>query len=102
MYGTEVTKAGQVIRKSRNLRAMRDYARVSPVVAVITDKDPGNAVRGVLLVEYADGAESRASFASHSIMIDWVRNRRTWRGARINHLGGDMGYLTKPGRIAGA
>ncbi len=97
-----VDKSGAVIRTSRNLRGMCDYARISPVVSVVTDKDPTNAVRGVLCVEYANGATCRASFASHGIMIDFVRNRRSWRGARVNHLGGSMGYLTKPGTIAGA
>jgi len=96
-----VVKDGLVIRTSKNLRGMRDYARVSPVVKVITGTDPENKTRGILLVEYEDGAECRASFASFHIMIDFVRDRRSWRGATINHLNGDMGYLTKPGIIAG-
>jgi hypothetical protein len=97
-----VTKDGEVIRTSRNLRGMRDYARVSPVVKVTTQKDPNNQVRGILTVEYADECTCRASFASHAIMIDFVRARRTWREtARIVHLDGEQGYLTKPGSIAG-
>jgi hypothetical protein len=97
-----VNQNGEVIRTSKNLRGMRDYARVSRVVKVTTQKDPDNRVRGILTVEYADGCTCRASFASHEIMIDFVRNRRTWRGAQVSHLDGDMGYLTKPGIIAGA
>jgi hypothetical protein len=96
-----IVKDGKVIRTSQNLRGMRDYARVSPVVQVTTQKDPDNKVRGILTVEYANGCTCRASFASHEIMIDFVRNRRTWRGAHFSHLDGDMGYLTKPGIIAG-
>ena len=103
-HGTQINLNGVVIRRSRNLRAMRDYARVSPVVKVETrkrgahQKDPA----GVMLVTYADGATSQAEFNSHSIMIDFVRNRRTWRyGVEFVHHDGDMGYLTKPGTIAG-
>lgn len=102
-YGTRVYSAeGRVLRESRNLRGMRDYARVSPVRKVQTERDPHNPVRGILRVFYADGAHSQASFASHAIMIDFVRNRRTWRGAEFVHVDGVMGYLTKPGVIAGA
>jgi hypothetical protein len=96
-----VNKNGEVIRTSKNLRGMRDYARVSPVVKVITQKDPENKLRGILTVEYADECVCRASFACHSIMIDFVHARRTWRDAATYHLDGDMGYLTKPGIIAG-
>jgi hypothetical protein len=97
-----IVKDGKVIRTSKNLRGMRDYVSVSPVAHVKTLRDMTNNVRGVLLVEYADGATCCASFASHSIMIDFVRNRRSWRGANITHVDGAMGYLTKPGIIAGA
>lgn len=98
---TDIIKDGKTIRTSKNLRGMRDYARVSPVVSVVTRKDPSNEKRGILEVTYKDGATSRASFASHPIMIDFVRERRSWRSARIVHESGDMGYLTKPGIIAG-
>ena len=97
MYGTKIyTPAGQVLRQSRNLRGMLEYARVSPVAYVQTAKGE-NPTNGKLLVIYADGCFSTAHFACHSIMIDFVRNRRTWRSARFTHLDGDMGYLTKPG-----
>lgn len=100
---TRVFRAdGAIVRTSKNLRGMRDYARVSPVAKVQTEKDPNNAHRGLLRVTYVDGCYSIASFASHGIMIDWVRNRRSWRGAEFIHKDRDFGYLTKPGQIAGA
>lgn len=92
---------GEILRRSKNLRGMRDYARVSPVASVETKKDPANPFRGVLRVTYADGCTSIASFASFHIMIDFVRNRRSWRGAVFHHVDGSVGYLTKPGVIAG-
>jgi hypothetical protein len=87
---------------SRDLRGLLDYARRAAVACVITRADPDNPLHGLLWVIYADGSIGRASFASHHILIDWVRNRRTWRQATIRHLDGDMGYLTRPGVIAGA
>lgn len=96
-----VIKNGAIIRRSRNLRGMLDYARTSLVAAVETMRDPANNTRGILAVTYADGATCRASFASFNIMIDFVRNRRTWRGAKITHKDGNEGYLTIPGVIAG-
>lgn len=98
---TNIIKNGQIIRTSKNLRGMRDYARVSPVVRIESSPVLGHDVRGTFRVIYADGAESRANFASYNIMIDFIRNRRTWRSAKHVMQGPDMGYLTKPGIIAG-
>lgn len=92
--------SGQV-RVSRNLRGLRDYASRHFPLAVITRKDPENQYRGVLHVVYPSGYIGRASFACHSIMIDFVRNRRSWKGAEFRHLDGELGYFTRPGTIAG-
>lgn len=98
-YGTcVITPENKTIRVSRNLRALRDYTKVSPVVNVSVKKD--GVCRGLLSVEYADGCTSTASFASYHIMVDWVRARRSWKGAVIT-MDENMGYLTKPGIIAG-
>jgi len=93
----------RVVSQSKNLRGIRDYARVSPVRTVICrmrnahPKDPG----GLLFVRYDNGAECETTFASYHIMVDFVRNRRSWRGADFHYPDGDVGYLTKPGIIAG-
>ena len=105
-YGTNIIKAGRIIRTSKNLRAMRDYARVSPVVRIescdVGAMQPdGCRYNGTVRVMYADGAESRANFTSYHVMIDWIRNRRSWRSAKHIMQGPDVGYLTKPGIIAG-
>lgn len=98
--GTNIIKNGQIIRTSKNLRGMRDYARVSPVVRI--ESCPiNNDTCGTMRVLYADGAESRANFRSYHVMIDFIRNRRTWRSAKHIIQGPDVGYLTKPGVIAG-
>jgi len=95
-YGTKITKNGKVIRRSKNLRGIIDYARCSPVAKVDGVFDPDNEVRGILTVEYSDGCTSKASFASYHIMVDWVRNRRIFRDALVT-LSKDFGYFTKPG-----
>ena len=97
---TQIIKNGQIIRTSRNLRGIVDYARVSPVVRV--ESCPIGAMSGTVRVFFKDGAESRANFRSYHIMIDWIRGRRTWRAARHVTQGPNVGYLTKPGIIAGA
>jgi hypothetical protein len=91
---------GRVIRTSKNLRGMRDYARVAHVVKVesrMTERELGEVT-----VTYADGATCTAEFKSYHIMVDFIRNRRTWRNAEHVMHGPDMGYLTKPGIIAGS
>lgn len=101
-YETRIfSPTGAILRTSKSLRGMRDYARVSRVAVVDTKPDPQNTLRGVLRVTYANGCYSIAEFASYGIMIDFVRNRRTWRSAKRVHGGTDMGYLTKPGTVAG-
>lgn len=100
--GTRIySPTGETLRSSKNLRGMRDYARVSPVESVQTAKDAANQVRGVLRVNYKNGNFSTASFASYHIMIDFVRNCRSWRSAPHHMESENMGYLTKPGIIAG-
>lgn len=98
-YGTAVEYRGELIRKSKNLRGMLEYARISKVSRV--ELSPAGKLNGRLRVVYANGATSSAHFASYHIMVDWVRNRRSWRGAEFFYYGGEVGYLTKPGIIAG-
>lgn len=99
---TYVTYQGATVKRSRNLRGLLDYGRKSNPVKVETRKDPRVPEGADLRVTYADGATGHAHFRSHGICIDWVRNRRAWRGAEFIHHDGEIGYLTKPGIIAGA
>ena len=97
--GTSIIKDGHVIRQSKNLRGMRDYARVSPVVQIESSRL--GKVSGALRVIYKDGVESMATFRSYHIMIDFIRDRRSWRTALHIMQNENIGYLTKPGIIAG-
>lgn len=99
MYGANIDKNGQILHRSKNLRGMRDYARIAPVSRV--ELTPQGKVKGMVRVIYEDGATSSAHFKSYRIAVDWVRNRRSWQNADIIFYGGNIGYLTKPGIIAG-
>lgn len=98
-FGTIIIKEGRIIRQSQNLRGMLDYARVSPVVQIESCRL--GKVSGALRVIYKDGAESSATFRSYHIMIDFIRDRRSWRTALHIMQNENIGYLTKPGIIAG-
>lgn len=91
---------GEKVASSKNIRALLVYGRKSKVAHIRADRDPLNIVGGVLFVEYCDGAVGAVGFASYHIMIDWVRNRRSWKSAEFTTQE-NIGYLTKPGLIAG-
>ena len=94
-----IIKGGMIIRTSKNLRGIIDYARVSPVARI--ESCPIGAVSGTMRVLYEDGADTRANFNSYHIMIDWIRQRKSWKDAKHVMQGEDSGYITKPGVIAG-
>lgn len=75
-----IIKAGRIIRTSRNLRGVLDYARVSPVVRVETCRVAND--EGTMRVFFKDGAECRCNFASHAVMTAWLKARRTWASAK--------------------
>ena len=82
-FGTNIADInGSIVRTSRNLRGMRDYARVSPVARVIAHPDPRNPYNGVLRVIYKNGASSRAFFSSYNLMCLWLIRRRSWPRAQ--------------------
>lgn len=99
---TYVTRAGLIVKRSRNLRGLVDYGRTSRPVKIETRKCPDLPTCGEMRITYANGAQGFAFFRSHGIMIDFLRSRRSWRHVEFVHLDGNMGYLTKPGEIVGA
>ncbi len=105
-HGINVIKGGKIIRTSHNLRGMLDYARVSPVVRIYTAPYPDvtgpHAVCGTVYVQYADGATCRANFRSFGVMVDWLRNRRTWRDAVWADRATAEGCLSSPGKLGDA
>lgn len=85
----------EVIHRSRNLRGLRDYARISPVVGVEVRDTDGRALelhreltrtgeerpyrRYEYLVQYRNGSIGRDFFADWRVAADFTANRRTWR-----------------------
>ena len=70
---------GAIKRRSKNLRGMLKYARVSKVVRIEL-KRIGNGA-GLLKVVYADNCFSIAEFSSFDVMTGFVSKRRTWQNA---------------------
>lgn len=82
LFSIEVKNtAGVVVMRSKNLRAVLRYAGVSPVVKVRAMPCPSNPYNGKLYVEYANGATTSAHFACHTVLLEWLGNRHSWRGA---------------------
>ena len=99
-FATRIEKNGQILKTSRNLRGILDYARISYPKRI--ELTPQNKCNGRLRVIFSDGASTSAHFASYHVMVDWVRNRRSWRGCETIFYGDKIGYLTDPGIIGGA
>lgn len=74
-------KGGDVIRRSRNLRGVLDYARdVSPVqtVSITARHVPGESVYHVRFT-FDDGSTCTAPFADWRVAADFLLARRSWR-----------------------
>lgn len=73
-------KGGDVIRRSRNLRGVLDYARVSPVesVSITARHVPGDSSYH-LAFRFDDGSTCTAAFAAWRVAADWLLARRSWR-----------------------
>lgn len=72
-------KAGRVIRRSRNLRGVLDYARaVSGVQSVVVACDHRAGVYP-LAFRFFDGSTCEAPFADWRVAADFLLRRRSWR-----------------------
>lgn len=89
-----ILKNGEVVSTSKNLRGIFRYR--SPVKAAYALTEPDNTglewptcTRGVLAVAWHDKAESIISFASHKVLVEFLNNRRSWKGVRHIGLNGE-------------
>lgn len=70
-------KAGDVIRKSKNLRGVLEYARISPVQSVgIGPAGPGEYL---VTFHFADGSRCATVFQSWGVAVRFILGRRSWR-----------------------
>ena len=77
-----IERKGRIVAHSRNLRGIRDYSRTrgTYLTKIRTRPYTDGSTCGLLEVWWADGAYSQCGFRSYSILQDWVRERRSWRG----------------------
>lgn len=71
----------KVVRRSKNLRGIRDYARTSRVLRISVNDDGMGG--GVLRVTYYAGETVRANFASIEVLHTWVRRWYSAQGALL-------------------
>jgi hypothetical protein len=75
----QIEKCGQIVKRSKNLRGLLDYARLyKPVRIEISPQ--GEA--GRLRVFFSDGASCSAAFCSYPVLIKWVDARKSWVNAK--------------------
>lgn len=76
-----IEHCGRIVKRSKNLRGIPEYARISPVARVELIELPES--RGSLRVIFQNGAVTRSIFESYSIMCGWVRARRSWNDYKL-------------------
>lgn len=67
---------GCIIRKSRNLRGMREYASVSTVSRVTANPFLGGG--GQLIVMYYNGAICQTDFLDYTALLEFLFSRISW------------------------
>lgn len=74
---------GTIRRRSRNLAGIIRELRDNPACGVAVNHTGDDKWEGLLSVWFYDGAYTETLFASHSVAVDWIRNRRNAKGARL-------------------
>lgn len=80
-HGIQIEKGGRIVKTSRNLRGLLDYARVSPVARIEAIELPKEA--GSMRVIFDNGASTRANFESYKVMRAWIKSRKSWAGFKL-------------------
>ena len=75
--GTEIILNGEVVKRSRNLRGVLDYARTQPVLKCEIDRVEKRGGYTVKFTFY-NGATEESSWASDVCALDWCYSRRSW------------------------
>ncbi len=65
----------RIVKRSKNLRGVLEYARLYPVVSccLLKQEDGCN-----LMLRFYDGALCDISFASYIVAKDWINKRSSW------------------------
>ena len=84
-------KKGNVIQRSRNLAGIRRYVGKNIVKTLAVDRSNG---AGLLTIEFENGARFDATFASYTVLVEFVRRWRNVHGAPFVLNGEPVGYIT--------
>lgn len=88
---------GTVISRSRNLAGIRRYVSnhlIDEIRLVRTNQNEGK-----LSIRFDDGATFETTFASYSVLIDWVRRWRNVYGAALTVQGDPAGAVSYDNRF---
>ena len=88
---TIYNKVMQPVRRSRNLRGIREHVSATPV-AMIRINDIANGC-GYLYVDFANGDLYETTFASFTVLKEFVRRWRNVYGAPITVNGKLSGFV---------
>lgn len=78
-------RAGQVVKRSKNLRGILDYSSRCTfvrVLRVIASRKPNGA--GLLRVEWSNDVFVEADFACYRVLCHWINARRVFAGATVS------------------
>lgn len=78
----------ETVARSHNLRGLLDYTRKSHPLLIETRPDWVKREHGLLRVLYLNGNVGYATFADHSVCVQWAKNRTrgVWAGVAIRHF----------------
>lgn len=80
----------RLVKSSRNLRGILDYARISPVERVdcqrLLSESPGGPQFYPVTFFYDNGAIGQADFQDWRVLVDWIKARRSWAVERFSGL----------------
>lgn len=79
----QITKRGETVATSANLRSILDYGRSHGVVRVYV-RQTDNPAKVLVLFVFANGARSMTNWTSFGVACDWIMSRRSW-GLSLSH-----------------
>lgn len=83
---------GKLVKSSRNLRGVRDYARFNSIDTIEINSLPNGAE---LLIEFDNRARYITVFADFSVLKDWIRKWKSAEGAKLQVNGKAVGTVGK-------
>lgn len=81
--------------KVKNLGWVLRYSRNNLIRCVEARQENGTyGVEGCLRVFFDNGTIFVCDFASHKVLCEWIKSRRSWRGVTLHHVVYGQSFLT--------